>query len=145
VAEAITQCLAASSQDTSSVSVSCSPDLVVLADPLHLGRIVDNYLQNAFKYGEPPVRVEATALGDMVEIRVLDHGLGVPPSSRTSCSASSPVPDVPSMRDKKGTGLGLSIVRGLAEANGGQAYYRPNVPHGSCFIALLPSADGPRR
>jgi signal transduction histidine kinase len=43
------------------------------------------------------------------------------------------------MRQKKGTGLGLSIVRGLAEANGGQARYQPNVPQGSCFIALLPT------
>ena len=46
------------------VSVSCSPDLVVWADPVHLGRIIDNYVQNAFKYGEPPVRIEACRRDD---------------------------------------------------------------------------------
>lgn len=145
LADAIDQCLAASSEKTSDVSVSCPPDLMVLADPLHLGRIVENYLQNAFKYGEPPVRIESTLLGTMVEIRVLDHGPGVPPEFEDKLFGKFARADVPSTRDKKGTGLGLSIVRGLAESNGGQAYYRPNVPRGSCFVALLPSAEGSRR
>src|SRR5674476_123767 len=150
LAEAISQCLAASGRDTASVSVSCSPDLVVRADPVHLGRIVDNYLQNALKYGEPPVRIEAcrrddaTRLGDMVEIRVIDHGPGVPPEFETKLFGRFARADIPSTRDKKGTGLGLSIVRGLTEANGGQAQYQPNVPHGSCFIVLLPSDTGSR-
>ena len=150
LAEAISQCLAASGRDTASVSVSCSPDLVVRADPVHLGRIVDNYLQNALKYGEPPVRIEAcrrddaTRLGDMVEIRVIDHGPGVPPEFETKLFGKFARPDIPSTRDKKGTGLGLSIVRGLTEANGGQAQYQPNDPHGSCFIVLLPSDTGSR-
>jgi signal transduction histidine kinase len=143
--EAVSQCLAASSGDTASVSVSCSSDLVVRFDPLHLGRIIDNYLQNAFKYGEPPVRIEATQLGDMVEVRVLDHGPGVPPDFESKLFGKFARADVTSTRDKKGSGLGLSIVRGLAEANGGQALYRPNIPNGACFVAILPVGEGPPR
>jgi signal transduction histidine kinase len=138
VAEAISQSLTASGGDTASVTVSCSPDLVVRADPSHLGRIIDNYLQNAFKYGEPPVQVEATPLGDMVVIRVIDHGQGVPPDFESNLFAKFARADLPGTRDKKGTGLGLSIVRGLAEANGGQARYEPGLPHGSTFIVMLP-------
>ncbi|HYO18207.1 MAG TPA: ATP-binding protein [Dermatophilaceae bacterium] len=145
VTEAITQCLAASGRDTTSVSVTCSPDLVVRVDPLHLGRMIDNYLQNAVKYGEPPVRIEAAPRGDMVEIRVVDHGPGVPPEFEPKLFAKFARADIPSMRDKKGTGLGLSIVRGLAEANGGQADYQRNVPQGSCFLVLLPTNERPRR
>ena len=139
--EAISQSLAANNRDDTSVSVSCSPDLVVWADPLHLGRIIDNYLQNAFKYGAPPVQVEATRLGDMVEIRVVDHGPGVPPEFETKLFDKFARADLPSTRDQKGTGLGLSIVRGLAEANDGQAQHEPNVPQGSCFIVLLPTDE----
>ena len=139
LAEAIRQCLAASSWNTGDVSVSCSPDLVVRTDPVHLARIIDNYVQNAFKYGEPPVRIETTPLGDMVEIRVIDHGPGVPPEFEAKLFDKFARADLPSTRQNKGTGLGLSIVRGLAEANGGQARYQPNVPHGSCFIVLLPT------
>jgi signal transduction histidine kinase len=142
LAEAIRQCLAASSWNTGDVSVSCSPDLVVRADPVHLARIIDNYVQNAFKYGEPPVRIETTPLGDMVEIRVIDYGPGVPPEFEAKLFDKFARADLPSTRQNKGTGLGLSIVRGLAEANGGQARYQPNVPHGSCFIVLLPTDPG---
>jgi len=143
--EAISGCLATSGGDTASVSVSCAPDLVVRVDPLHLGRIIDNYLQNAFKYGEPPVRIQAVARGDMVEVQVLDHGPGVPPQFESKLFGKFARADVQSTRDKKGTGLGLSIVRGLAEANGGQARYWPNVPSGSCFVVLLPNDEWPRR
>jgi signal transduction histidine kinase len=143
--EAISQCLASSGEDASSVSVSCSPNLVVRADPLHVGRILDNYLQNAFKYGKPPIRIEVIQVGNVVEIRVLDHGPGVPPEFEAKLFGKFSRADDPTTRDKTGTGLGLSIVRGLAEANGGQASYQPNVPHGSCFIAFLPTDEEPRR
>jgi signal transduction histidine kinase len=143
--EAISACLAACSGDTASVSVSCSPNLVVRVDPLHLERIIDNYVQNAFKYGEPPVQIEATQLGDMVEVRVLDHGPGVPPDFESKLFGKFARADITNTRDRKGSGLGLSIVRGLAEANGGQALYRPNVPNGACFMAILPIGEGPRR
>ena len=139
VLEAISQCLEAIVEDAAGVSVSCSPDLVVQADRQHVGRILDNYLQNAFTYGEPPLRVEATRLGDLVEIRVRDHGPGVPPEFEPKLFGRFARADVPSAKAKRGTGLGLSIVRGLAEANGGRARYEPNAPHGSCFIVELPA------
>lgn len=145
VADAISACLAAGSGDTANVSVSCTPDLVVRVDPLHLGRIIDNYVQNAFKYGEPPVRIEAAKLGALVEIRVLDHGPGVPPEFEPQLFGKFARADIPHTRDQKGSGLGLSIVQGLAEANGGQALYRPNIPNGSCFALLLPVSEAPER
>lgn len=142
--EAIGRCLEATSGDTTSVSVSCSPDLVVRVDPHHLGRIIDNYVQNAFKYGLPPVRIEATREGDMVEVRVRDHGPGVPTEFIPRLFGKFARADIPSTRTQKGTGLGLSIVRGLAEVNGGSAGYEPNLPNGSCFVIRLRAADGPR-
>jgi len=142
LAEAISQCLASSNVDTADVSVSCSPDLFARVDPTHLGRILENYLQNAFKYGKPPIQVEATQAGDMVQIRVVDHGAGVPAEFETKLFGKFARADLPSTRGQKGTGLGLSIVRGLAEANGGQAQYMPNVPNGSCFVVLLPTDEG---
>jgi signal transduction histidine kinase len=138
VADAIKACIVASGRDLTTVPVSSPPDLVVWADPSHLGRMIDNYLQNAFKYGEPPVRIEASRLGRMVEIRVIDQGPGVPPEFEAKLFGKFARADLPSTRDKKGTGLGLSIVRGLAEANGGRAFFQPNAPHGASFILSLP-------
>jgi signal transduction histidine kinase len=139
--EAIARCLELGGEDTPGVTVSCPPDLIVRVDPQHLARILDNYVQNASKYGEPPVRIEATRAGDMVEVRVLDHGQGVPPEFVPGLFGKFTRAHTPATRAQKGSGLGLSIVRGLAEANGGQARYEPGVPDGSCFIVQLPSGD----
>ena len=141
--EAIARSLDQGSGDTDSVSVSCPPDLIVRVDPQHLGRILDNYVQNAFKYGDPPVRVDATRVGDTVEVWVVDHGPGVPPEFVARLFGRFTRADTPATKEQKGSGLGLSIVRGLAEANGGRTRYEPNVPRGSCFVLELPAADEP--
>src|SRR5664279_4086430 len=143
LAGAIDRCLELGNRDIGSVTVSCSPDLIVRVDPHHLGRILDNYVQNAFKYGEPPVRIQATRVGDMVEVRVLDHGPGVPPGFVPRLFGKFARADTPATKAQKGTGLGLSIVRGLAEANGGLAHFEPNVPKGSCFVVELPAGERP--
>jgi signal transduction histidine kinase len=140
--EAIGRCLEAIGGETASVSVSCPADLVVRVDPHHLQSILENFVQNAFKYGEPPVRIVATPADDMVEVRVLDYGPGVPPEFLTRMFGKFARADTPTTRVEKGTGLGLSIVRGLAEANGGQVSYEPNVAGGACFVVRLRSAAG---
>src|SRR5450631_4387135 len=107
LAEVIGECLEAGSGDTESVSVSCPPELVVRADPQHLGRILDNFVQNAFKYGEPPVSIEATRAGDVVEVRVLDHGPGVLAAFQPRLFGKFARADNTATRTQKGTGLGL--------------------------------------
>ena len=141
--EAIARCLELGSGDGASVAVSCSPDLVVRVDPQHLARILDNYLQNAFKYGEKPVRIDASRRRDMVEVRVLDHGPGVPPEFLPRLFGRFARADTSATKAHKGSGLGLSIVRGLAEVNGGHVRYEPNVPNGSCFVVELPASPQP--
>jgi PAS domain S-box-containing protein len=143
LAEALDQCLDVGGVNTASVAVSCSPDLIVRVDPQHLRRILDNYVQNALKYGEPPVRIDAAKVGDLVEVRVLDHGPGVPPGFVPRLFDKFARADTPATQNQSGTGLGLSIVAGLAEANGGRVRYEPNVPNGSCFVVELPAGDGP--
>jgi len=140
--ETIDQCLEVTAGDATDVSVACPPDLVVVADPHHVGRILDNYVQNAFKYGEPPVEIVANRRGKMVEVRVLDRGPGVPPQFVPMLFGKFARAGAPATRAQKGMGLGLSIVRGLAEVNGGQAGYEPNVPRGACFFVRLRADDG---
>ena len=142
--EAIRRCLDLGAGDTGSVSVSCSPDLVVWVDSDHLQRILDNYVQNALKYGEPPVQITAQRRGCMVEVRVLDHGLGVPPEFVPRLFGKFARDTSPKTAAQKGTGLGLSIARALAEVNGGETFYEPNVPNGSCFVVRLPTAEVPQ-
>lgn len=123
------------------VIVSCPPDLVVWLDERHLERMIDNYVQNAVKYGEAPVCIEAAPVGDLVEVRVHDQGAGVPAEFVPHLFGKFARANTAQTRARLGTGLGLSIVRGLAEVNGGYARYEPNLPHGAAFILGLPAVE----
>jgi signal transduction histidine kinase len=120
------------------VEIDCPHDLQVLADPTHVDEIVVNLVENAAKYGAPPILVQARRRGDTVELSVCDQGPGVPASF---------VPRVfdrytraEAARSRPGAGLGLNLVARLAEASGGHVRYEPNTPHGARFVVTLPAA-----
>lgn len=108
----------------------------ILADPDHIQRILTNYLTNAFKYGEPPLEVTLQDDGDFVVLCVSDRGPGVPEDFVPFLFGKFTRAD--EAKRISGSGLGLSIVKGLAQANGGDAWYEPNQPRGSCFKVKLP-------
>ena len=124
----------------SETRVAVDAGLAVVADPSHLRRILTNYLTNAFKYGKPPVQISAKAINGWVNILVCDRGEGVPEEFVPRLFAKFARADTPVTHQERGTGLGLSIVQGLAQANGGDVWYEPNQPTGSCFGVRLPAA-----
>jgi PAS domain S-box-containing protein len=137
---ALASYLEADREELGTDGVTCPPGLVAVVDPAHLTRILDNYLTNAFKYGEPPICIEAERVGDFVELRVRDHGPGVPPEFVSRLFTKFDRADTATTRATRGTGLGLSIVKALAEANHGGARYRQDEPNGGCFVVRLPGA-----
>jgi signal transduction histidine kinase len=108
---------------------------IAWADPLRLEQIVVNYLSNACKYGDPPVRVEVRAKMGWVELRVHDCGSGVPAELQANLFGRF-APG--GSRRARSTGLGLSIARSLARALDGDAWYEPSRYGGACFAARLP-------
>jgi len=137
---AIDSYLEANRDKLGAVGVTCPPELVAVVDPSHLTRILDNYLTNAVKYGEPPIAVEAERVGDFVELLVRDHGPGVPPELVPRLFTKFDRGVTPTTRATQGTGLGLSIVKALAEANHGEVSYQQDEPNGGCFVVRLPAA-----
>ncbi|MDA8371251.1 MAG: DUF4118 domain-containing protein [Nocardiopsaceae bacterium] len=100
------------------VSVDVPDDLPrVRVDPGLLERAVANVVQNAARHnpvGKPPVRVAASALGETVELRVADHGPGVPDEFKERIfEAFQRIGDAPR---GTGIGLGLAVARGFTEA-----------------------------
>ncbi|MEU8519425.1 ATP-binding protein [Streptomyces sp. NBC_01216] len=84
-----------------------------------LERAVANIVENAVKYSPPavPVVVAASALGDRVELRVVDRGPGVPDESKDGIF--EPFQRFGDAPRGSGVGLGLAVARGFAEAMGG--------------------------
>src|SRR6185437_6139511 len=127
---------------TAAVTVRVPDDLSeVRADPALLERILVNVLANAVRYSPPgrPPAIAVTERGDEVEVRVIDHGPGIPDEARELVfQAFQRLGD----RDSgTGVGLGLALSRGLAEAMGGTL--RPvTTPGGGLTMVLrLPVAQ----
>ena len=119
----------------------------VLFDPDRLRQIVANLADNAVKFTDAGfVRVEAGCrdAGEpdhvLMEIRVLDSGLGIPAEAREKIFDRFVQGDSSTTRRKGGAGLGLSIVKSLVEALGGQVSVRGRQGAGTEFRVTLPLA-----
>jgi len=108
-----------------------SPALTtVTADPALLRRALWNLVENAARYGAPPIVLSAlpATSGDGVCFSVADAGPGVPPELRPRIFDPFVQNDGSAAR---GFGLGLTIARRVAEVHGGS-------------IALAHTASGAR-
>jgi signal transduction histidine kinase len=136
VRDAVDRVVSSFVEHLSDIDVKVPRRLRLRGDPDYLHQMLTNYVANALKYGGPPIRIEAREADGVVEIFVRDRGTGVPEEF------------VPRLFERfaqagtkeGGTGLGLSIVRGLARAQGGEAWYEPDPSGGACFGVRLPSA-----
>jgi signal transduction histidine kinase len=134
VGEVLAEVVAA--QEGADISLRCPSGIGVMADRLRLQQMIGNLISNARKYGAPPIEVTCTPLGREVEIRVIDHGPGVPAHFQSEMfrEYTRAEPNVGS-----GTGLGLFIVDSLARAHGGSIRYEPAAV-ATTFCLALPRA-----
>jgi signal transduction histidine kinase len=120
------------------VRTDLQPDAVAVADPDHLARILINLLDNARRYGAPPLEVRTRQDGGVVELVVCDHGRGITAEDAERLFERFEQLD---HRGEEGLGLGLSIVRSLAELNDGDVRYVDTPEGGATFIVRLPAGD----
>lgn len=121
-----------------------APDCVdVVGDGVRLRQIANNLISNAVKYtsgGSIVVSVRRpAAVGDAVELRVNDSGIGISsgqideiwkPYTRLDGDAR--------VRSVKGSGLGLSVVRLLVEMLSGQIQIHSEEGSGTIITVSLP-------
>ncbi len=114
----------------------------VRADPALLERVVVNLASNAARYspaGLPPV-MTGSALGGMVQLRVIDHGPGVPADQVSRMFV--PFQRLGDTDNASGSGLGLALSRGLAEAMGGTLAPEETPGGGLTMVLSLPAVPG---
>jgi two-component system sensor histidine kinase KdpD len=113
----------------------------VRADPGLLERIVVNLVANALRYSpqdQPPV-VTASAHGDTIELRVIDHGPGIPKDRWNDVFL--PFQRLGDRDNHTGPGLGLALSRGLTEAMSGTLTPEETPGGGLTMILSLPAAS----
>jgi two-component system sensor histidine kinase KdpD len=125
--------------DDERVEADVPEDLPVLeVDETLMRQVLVNLLRNAARF-DPQGRivVDARAGGGFVELRVVDHGPGIPEAERRRLF--EPYHRArPGVRSD-GTGLGLVISRGFVEANGGTIRVEPTPGGGATFVVSLPT------
>jgi two-component system, OmpR family, sensor histidine kinase SenX3 len=129
-----------------SLAVGGGAGLNVLGDRRQLVSALTNLVDNAMKYsGENSVvtldahRVQDEARS-LIELRVTDHGIGIPPRERERIFERFYRVDKARARDTGGTGLGLAIVRHVAVNHGGSVRVDSLEGIGSTFVLVIPEA-----
>jgi two-component system OmpR family sensor kinase len=134
------------------VEVAPGPSPALTADPALLKRALWNLVENAAKYGAPPITLAAQRDGETVRLSVTDRGPGIPADERERVLAPFYRLDrarTPAAAGEApyGFGLGLTLARRVAEVHGGRILIEPaTVRDGreeGCRVTLVLPAVAP--
>jgi two-component system sensor histidine kinase KdpD len=110
----------------------------VNVDPLLIGQVLINLLDNATRHSPPDgvITVEARRTANQVVVSVTDQGPGIAPENRQAVFERF------AQLDKGGrAGLGLTIAKTFVEAHGEEIWYEDGPNHGARFVFSLPLAN----
>jgi two-component system OmpR family sensor kinase len=142
------------------VQVIPGPSTPVIADAALLRRALWNLVDNAVKYGAPPITLALTREEDRVSFSVTDEGAGIAPGERERVTQPFYRGDVPvratlgSTRTPgaggeppRGVGLGLTLARRVAEVHDGALAIRPastdaGRERGCRVVITIPASPG---
>ncbi len=120
-------------------SVPNSVPQFLIGDPLRLGQVLTNLVNNAVKFTERgEIRLKAEIMertGDKCQLKfaVQDTGLGMTPEQAAKLFQPFMQADMSTTRKHGGTGLGLTISRRLVEMMNGQIWLESEAGKGSTF------------
>ncbi len=110
----------------------------VLADKQAIGTVLQLLIDNALKFSQDKVVVAVRSMNRGVEFRVIDRGIGIPPSQRKAIFESFYQVDHESDRRFGGLGIGLAIVRLILERHNIEIHLASQPGEGSTFSFILP-------
>jgi two-component system, OmpR family, sensor histidine kinase KdpD len=105
-----------------------------------LERVVANLVANALRHSDD-VLVEGSSDGIRAELRVVDHGRGVPPAERARIFEPFQRYGDNEAEGGAGVGLGLAVARGLTEAQGGSLEAETTPGGGLTMVLDLPGSS----
>ncbi|WP_345751329.1 DUF4118 domain-containing protein [Microbacterium rhizophilus] len=124
------------------VDLALDPDLpAVTADPVLLQRVIVNVTANADRLSprDRRVRITTSRIGRTAQIRIVDHGPGVPIDRQQEMFA--PFQRMGDTDNTTGLGLGLALSRGFAEGMGGTLSPEDTPGGGLTMVIELPIAE----
>lgn len=126
------------------IALECGPlaGAQVRSDPMLLGRMVRNLVENALRYTERGrIVLSSHAVGGRVRIEVEDTGIGIAPDQLGRIFEEFHQIGNPERDKARGLGLGLSIVQRLSRVLDHRVKVRSEPGIGSTFSIDLPAAE----
>ena len=123
VSDAIETVRAEATAKRIALKIDLDPEtLVIEGDPVRLGQVAWNLLNNAVKFTpvDGKVKIELTRDGDDVRLVIEDTGQGISPEFLPHVFEIFRQADASSARRQGGMGIGLALVKQLAELHGGR-------------------------
>ena len=127
------------------VELDLDPDLSpAMADPVLLQRVIVNLLANAVRHAPAGsrVRIATSEFAGKVEVRIIDHGPGIPPDRRDDVFV--PFQRLGDTDNTTGLGLGLALSKGFVEGMGGTLTPEDTPGGGLTMVITLPAANAPQ-
>jgi signal transduction histidine kinase/ligand-binding sensor domain-containing protein/CheY-like chemotaxis protein/AraC-like DNA-binding protein len=121
-------------------------EFVTSFDHDKIERILFNLLSNAYKFthegGQVSVLLNLKHSNEddeyVLEIRVVDTGIGIPADKRERIFEPFFQHDIPGSMLNQGSGIGLSITKEFVRLHHGEIFVESEHNQGSCFTVILP-------
>jgi len=100
-------------------------DVVIIADPEQLRRVVNNIVGNSAKYMNKKngfINIRIKDVGDFIQVEIEDNGRGIPAKDLPYIFDRFYRGDVSRNSATGGSGIGLSIVKKIIEDHGGKIW-----------------------
>lgn len=121
------------------ISADIEPDMVVEGDDFILRMVVNNLIENAFKYSNnQPIEVSLSRGQKWKRLSIKDQGIGLKKEDYKNIFKKFYRVQDEETRVSKGTGLGLFIVKQALEKHSGKVFVSANTNRGVTFTILLP-------
>jgi signal transduction histidine kinase len=121
------------------VVLDISTKIIHQVDVTYLNSIVNNLLENAQKYSEPPSKIDfhSRVENGKLIVSVADYGIGISDQDKELVFKKFYRVGNEETRKTKGTGLGLFILKQLVDKHGGTVRIEDNFPNGTKFIVVI--------
>lgn len=114
------------------ITVHCTEDSIIEADPMHLANIVGNLVDNSLKYSGASVVIDIWA--DSHSIAVKDNGIGIPESALPFIFNKFYRVPAGNVQNVRGYGIGLFYVRSIVEKHGWTVSVESRPNEGTTFV-----------
>lgn len=117
------------------------PDVLIIADPEQLGRIIHNIVSNSVKYMRADVAsrvgIVLKDVGDFVQIEISDNGKGIATHDLPYVFDRFYRADTSRNSAAGGSGIGLSIVKKIIEDHGGKIWVTSKENEGTTMYFVI--------